>query len=175
MYDGQSHQYSVGLRLLFKFRGRFAGSLLVLGPIFLGIILLGIILPVATLAEEPSPVGLWRTIDDKTHKPRGTVRIYEENGEYFGRIESSFDPAERDKICEKCSGDRKNKPVIGLVIMRGMMRHGAEYGGGEILDPENGTTYKCRFTLSGDGERLIVQGYFLVPIIGRSQIWLRER
>ncbi len=130
-------------------------------------------LPVA-LADEPSPVGLWKTIDDHTHKPRGIVRIYEENGEYFGRIESSFNAAERSRICDKCPGDWKDKPVIGLVIMRGMVKHGTEYSGGEILDPETGTVYKCVFTVSRDGETLLVRGYFLLPLLGRTQAWIRE-
>jgi uncharacterized protein (DUF2147 family) len=133
------------------------------------------LLPAArTMADEPTPVGLWKTIDDKTHKPRGTVRIYEENGEYFGRIESSFNPAERNEICDKCSDDRRDKPVIGLVILRGMMKRGAEYSGGEILDPETGSVYKCLFTLSGDGERLLVRGYFMARLLGRTQVWMRE-
>ena len=126
------------------------------------------------MADEASPVGLWKTIDDKTHKPRGTVRIYEKNGAYFGRIESSFNPAERNEICDKCPGDRKDKPVMCLEILRGMMKHGEEYTGGEILDPETGTVYKCRFTLSGDGEMLLIRGYFVVPVLGRTQVWMRE-
>lgn len=125
-------------------------------------------------AEEPSPVGLWRTIDDRTHKARGIVRIYEKNGEYFGRIESSFDPAERNEKCEKCTGDRKGQPIIGLEIMRGMKKKGSEYSGGDILDPETGIVYKCRFTLSGDGEMLLIRGFFLVPVLGRTQVWMRE-
>jgi uncharacterized protein (DUF2147 family) len=132
------------------------------------------LLPAAiTRADEPTPVGLWKTIDDKTHKPRGTVRIYEENGRYFGRIESSFNAAEEKKICEKCSDDRKDQPILGLVILRGMMKHGTEYSGGEILDPETGTVYKCLFTLSEDGEKLRVRGYFFAPLIGRTQVWMR--
>ena len=63
--------------------------------------------------DANSPTGLWKTEDDRTHKARGTVRIYEENGTFFGRIESSFNPAELTERCGKCSGDRKDAPVIG--------------------------------------------------------------
>ena len=117
---------------------------------------------------------VWKTIDDKTHKPRGTVRIYEQNGEYFGRIESSFNPAEQMEICDKCTDDRRDKPIIGLVILRGMVKRGSEYTGGEILDPETGSVYKCRYTLSGDGGMLEVRGYFVARLLGRTQVWKRE-
>lgn len=125
------------------------------------------------IAAEPSPVGLWRTIDDRTHKPRGIVRIYEENGAFFGRIETSFDPEERVARCEKCPGERKNVPILGLVILRGITKRGAEYSGGEILDPETGWVYRCRFTLSDGGEKLFVRGYLGVSLLGRTQTWFR--
>ncbi len=122
---------------------------------------------------EPSPVGLWRTVDDRTNKPRGIIRIYEENGIFFGRIEMSFNPEELTARCDKCSGERKDAPVIGLVIMRGITKHGAEYVGGEILDPETGSIYRCRFTLSSEGAKLFLRGYFAVPMLGRTQTWTR--
>jgi uncharacterized protein (DUF2147 family) len=127
----------------------------------------------ANTAGEPSPVGLWKTVDDRTHKPRAIIRIYEENGTFFGKIENSFDPEELKARCEKCSGDRKDAPVIGLVIMRGITKHGSEYRGGEILDPETGWIYRCRFTISMEGEKLFVRGYLGLAVLGRTQTWTR--
>jgi uncharacterized protein (DUF2147 family) len=122
---------------------------------------------------EPSPVGFWRAVDDRTNKPRGIIRIYEENGIFSGRIEMSFNPEELTARCDKCSGERKNAPVIGLVIMRGITKHGAEYAGGEILDPETGSIYRCRFTLSSEGAKLFLRGYLGIPVLGRTQTWTR--
>jgi uncharacterized protein (DUF2147 family) len=124
-------------------------------------------------ASEPSPVGLWRTVDDRTHKPRGIVRIYEERGAFFGKIETSFVPEEMTARCDKCTDDRKNAPVIGLVILRGITKHGSEYAGGEILDPETGSIYRCRFTLSSEGEKLFMRGFLGMAIFGRTQTWTR--
>jgi uncharacterized protein (DUF2147 family) len=124
-------------------------------------------------AAAVSPAGLWKTFDDHTQKARGTVRIYEENGEFYGKIESSFDPKELMEHCIKCSGERKDAPVIGLVILRGIRKNGAEYDGGNILDPENGSIYKCKLTLSGDGEQLLVRGYLGISVFGRTQKWVR--
>lgn len=125
------------------------------------------------MGAEGSPVGLWKTFDDRTHKARGTIRIYEENGSFFGKIESSFNPEEYRERCGKCAGDRKDAPVIGLVIMRGMAMHGSEYNGGDILDPETGFVYRCRFLLSMDGKHLLVRGYLGLSILGRTQTWIR--
>ena len=133
------------------------------------------ILAVTMTAEELSPAGLWITVDDKTHKPRGTVRVYQENGVFFGRIESSFNPAHLTEHCDKCTDDRKDAPIIGLVIMRGITKHGGEYGGGNILDPDTGSIYRCYFTMSADGQKLFLRGYLGVSLLGRTQTWTRAR
>jgi uncharacterized protein (DUF2147 family) len=125
-------------------------------------------------AFDSSPLGEWRTVDDHTHKPRGIVRLYSKNGEIFGRIESSFDPKEAQERCELCPGERHNQPVIGLVFLRNMKKHGDEYTGGDILDPETGRVYKCTFRLENGGQKLVVRGYIGVSLLGRSQVWLRE-
>ncbi len=119
--------------------------------------------------------GLWSTQDDKTHKPRGVVRIYEDHGEYFGKIVSSFDPRDALEICSPCSGAMHNKPVIGLVILRDMKRNGNDndYTGGTIVDPDTGDVYKCKMSLEDGGAKLVVRGYIGMALFGRSQVWTR--
>ena len=137
--------------------------------------LFALLLTAGLLASSPhdTPAGLWKTVDDKTQRPRGTVRIYEQEGALYGRIETSFDPSQTNEICDKCPGDRKNKPVIGLVILSGLKKRGNEYSGGEILDPDTGWVYRCRLTLEDNGAKLIVRGYIGLPLAGRSQTWYR--
>ena len=137
-------------------------------------IVLSTFLAASAFAAAPdSPVGLWETVDDKTGRPRGLVRIYEQDGALYGRIESSFDAAEARDVCDKCPGLRRNQPIIGLVILQGLRKHGIEFSGGEILDPDTGSTYRCRLTLEDKGARLIVRGYIGLPLAGRSQTWYR--
>ena len=130
----------------------------------------------ATYAADLSPIGLWKTIDDQTGKPRGLVRITEAGGEYRGRIEKTFPkPGEDpDPRCEKCSGARQNQPVIGMTILWGLRQQADEYGGGEILDPENGKVYRARIKLEDGGKKLDVRGFIGFSLFGRSQTWLRE-
>ena len=77
-------------------------------------------IPAASLhaANLQSPIGLWKTVDDKTGKPRAVVRIYVRDGKYFGRIEQSFAPGAETRVCSVCTDERKNQPIIGLVIIR---------------------------------------------------------
>src|SRR5262245_40381803 len=123
-------------------------------------------------ADNTSIVGLWKTIDDVTGKPRGLVRIYESNGTFSGKIErglASEDNAEA--VCTKCTDARKNQPFSGMVILTGLRRDGGEYVGGEILDPDSGRVYRARVRLEGGGAQLNVRGYIGIEILGRSQIW----
>jgi uncharacterized protein (DUF2147 family) len=121
-----------------------------------------------------SPAGVWRTIDDKTGEARSTVRIYEDGGKWFGRVIAAVNPAEKDERCDKCSGERKDQPVVGMIIMWGLTQHGGQYSGGQILDPETGTIYRCQFSLTNSGKRLIVRAYVGVSLLGRTQVWLRQ-
>jgi uncharacterized protein (DUF2147 family) len=122
-------------------------------------------------------VGSWKTIDDKDDQPRSIVEIFEESGELKGAVKQIFPrPADLPgDPCEKCTGERKNKPVKGMTILWGLKRDGKEFTGGEILDPNNGKIYRCKMKLSEDGNKLLVRGFLGVSLIGRTQTWLREQ
>jgi uncharacterized protein (DUF2147 family) len=152
-----------------KFLNQTTSNFLVIGLILLSTS------DMASTAER-SPVGLWKTIDDHTGKPRGLLRITEANGEYQARVEKTF-PApgeEPNPKCEKCEGARHNQPVIGMTILWGLKKHGDEYQDGKILDPESGRIYRARIRLQDGGEKLDVRGFIGFSLIGRSQTWIRE-
>jgi uncharacterized protein (DUF2147 family) len=135
---------------------------------------LGAVTVATTFAAELSPTGLWNTIDDHSGRPRGAVQIYEQGGAFFGKVEATFDPREAAERCRRCRDDRKDKPIIGLTIIRGLKKNGDEYSGGDILDPENGMVYRCKLRLIESGSKLVVRGYFVLPLLGRSQVWIRQ-
>ena len=128
----------------------------------------------AHAAESTSPAGLWKTFDDKTGKPRAIVRIYEQDGKLFGRIEQSFTPGAETRVCVPCTDERKNQPIIGLVIIRNIKRDGNEYSGGDILDPESGSVYRCKMHLEQGGTVLVLRGYIGFSLLGRTQTWQRQ-
>jgi uncharacterized protein (DUF2147 family) len=137
----------------------------------------GLLLAAAVAAQAASPVGVWRTIDDKTGKERSIVRISETNGELQGVVEQIFDfPGDDPKhLCKDCKDERKDKPIVGMTILWGLKQKGDEWSGGEILDPKNGKIYRCKLTPSEDGKQLNVRGYIGVSLIGRSQVWHRQQ
>lgn len=128
----------------------------------------------ATLPTELTPVGLWRTVDDTTGKPRSIVRIYEEKGKYFGKVEASLNPERAGRRCDKCTDERKDQLIVGMVIIRNLAKDGEQFTGGDILDPDNGKIYHCKLKLKDQGSRLVVRGYLGASLFGRSQTWTRE-
>ena len=138
------------------------------------LIALGLISTLAAAAENP--VGLWRTIDDKSGKEKSLVRVTESNGQLQLTIEKIFrEPGEEpNPLCDKCQGEKKNKPVIGMQIGNGLKKDGDVWSGGEILDPQNGKTYKCKVWLEDKGKKLNVRGFIGVSVLGRTQVWIKE-
>lgn len=113
--------------------------------------------------------GKWKTIDDETGVAKSLVEIYKKsNGQYYGKISQLLAKVENEN-CVKCSDDRKNKPLEGLEIIRGLKKSGSEFTGGTITDPKTGKTYKC--TITRDGDKLNVRGYIGFSLIGRTQTW----
>jgi len=131
--------------------------------------------PAFALAQA-TPVGVWKTIDDKTKSERAQVRITEAGGVFSAKIEKLLAAdAKQDAVCDKCSDDRKDKPMIGLEIMRGVKKASDDntWDGGTILDAAEGKIYKVRVQTAEGGKKLEVRGFVGMPMLGRTQTWLR--
>ena len=125
---------------------------------------------------QATPAGLWRTIDDDGKTEKSTVRITAANGVLSGKVEHITDPAKAGELCAKCDGDRKDKPIVGMTIIDGAKQDpdsADKWTGGTILDPSSGTTYKLILKVVDGGKKLEVRGYVGMPMIGRTQTWIR--
>ena len=120
-----------------------------------------------------SPVGKWKTIDDKTNKEKSVVEVYEAGGKIYGKIVQLLQEKDggASKLCTKCTGSDQNKPMIGLVIVKGLKADGDEYTGGTIMDPNDGKVYKCKMEVVEGGSQMKVRGFIGFSLIGRTQIW----
>jgi uncharacterized protein (DUF2147 family) len=123
-----------------------------------------------SFAQRTSPVGKWKTVDDNTGKVKSVVEIYEKGGKLYGKVLQLFDPEKPDPKCEECATDdpRHMKPIVGLEVIRNMIKDGNEWEDGDILDPENGKVYRCKLWV--EQGKLQVRGY--IAFLYRTQTWL---
>jgi uncharacterized protein (DUF2147 family) len=120
-----------------------------------------------------NPVGLWRNVDDKTGQAKAEIRISaDSSGVLTGVIEKALIRGP-EPLCTKCSDDRRDKPKLGMEIIRGAVKADGKdvWEDGRILDPDNGSTYSLRLTPIEGGKRLEVRGS--IGPFGRTQTWLR--
>jgi uncharacterized protein (DUF2147 family) len=131
----------------------------------------------AVAQAQMSPLGLWRSIDDETKQAKAEIRISQNaSGALSGVVERSLlATPSAEPNCNLCTDDRKDKPKIGMEIIRGGQQADGKlvWEGGKILDPENGKNYSLRLTPIEGGKKLEVRGYIGAPMLGRTQTWIR--
>ena len=128
-----------------------------------------------TAFAQATPAGLWKTIDDETKVEKSLVRISDNGGVLSGKVEKILSD-KPDAKCVECTDERKGQPVQGMTILRGIKPDANEKGswvGGDILDPNNGKIYKVLLKMADGGKKLDVRGYVGMPMLGRTQTWLR--
>jgi uncharacterized protein (DUF2147 family) len=123
---------------------------------------------------QMTPVGLWKSIDDETKKEKSLVRITDSGGVLTGKIEKLLDPDKQNDVCDKCTDERKDKPILGMTIIRNAKLANDDataWTGGDITDPNNGKTYRLRLRVQDEGKKLEVRGY--IGPFYRNQTWIR--
>jgi uncharacterized protein (DUF2147 family) len=129
---------------------------------------------VSAFAAGVSPIGNWKTIDDKTGNAKSIVRISGSSGGISGTVVKLFPGALT--VCSACSGNLKDKPILGMTVMHGLKQDSSnpnEWSGGSIMDPKTGKVYRCTLTVSADGKTMTVRGYVGISLFGRSQTWIK--
>ena len=121
---------------------------------------------------QMDPTGTWKNIDDDDGKVKSHLEVYWDEDVLKAKVVKLLDNA-TVTICEKCKGEKKDKPLIGMEIMWDLTTDGDnEWSGGTIMDPKNGKEYKCKIELEED-DKLKVRGYVGMPTFGRTQYWYR--
>ena len=123
---------------------------------------------------QMTPAGLWRSIDDNSGEAKAEISIKDNGkGGLNGVVERSLLKTSSEPNCSLCTDDRKDKPKVGMEIIRGVVKAASEdiWEGGTIIDPENGKVYKLRLTPIEGGKKLQVRGY--IGPFYRNQLWQR--
>ncbi|TAN05512.1 MAG: DUF2147 domain-containing protein [Rhodanobacteraceae bacterium] len=137
----------------------------------------GLVMAAQAFAADATPVGTWTQVDDATGRPKSIIEITQlPDGTLQGVVKQVLfsDQNTTHPICDKCSGERHNQPVVGMIIMWGVKHDGDQWDGGQILDPAKGKVYKVKLTLADSGQKLDVRGYIGMPWLGRTQTWQRK-
>ena len=137
-----------------------------------GLVTMGVVFGAGLAAAAEAPVGMWKTIDEKSGRVVSEVQITEQAGKLTGTITGLTEPTDKagkPKTCTACKGDDKDKPIIGLVIIRDLVPDGDRFKSGTILDPEDGKIYKAE-VWTEDG-KLKVRGY--LGVFYKTQTWVK--
>lgn len=127
-----------------------------------------------TLGSAQEVTGKWKTVDDETGDAKSIVEVWEKDGQIYGKIIEILNPERKGKLCDKCEGAEKNKPIEGLTIIKGLVKDGNEYRGGTIFDPEKGKKYKAKIWVDEENEDMLnVRGY--IAFLYRTQTWYRVK
>lgn len=125
-------------------------------------------------AADPSIAGVWSMPilkgKDKG-KERANIEIFEKDGAYYGKIvKLSNVPA--NAVCTKCKDEKKDKPLMGMLVLWNLKRESGRYTGGKIYDVDEGREYKCSLVLVSP-DRLQVTASML--FISESHYWTRVK
>jgi hypothetical protein len=116
--------------------------------------------------------GTWQTFDETSGKVVSEVQLHDQGGKLFGKITALAEPNDargRPKVCTRCPGADKDKPIVGLVIIRALTLDGARYRGGTIMDPEDGKVYEAEVWPEDGKLKVRAQAGFL----DRTRTWVR--
>ena len=124
----------------------------------------------ASAQNATSPLGKWKTLDDKTGKAMTITEVYmTKNGTMAAKIvENLGGPA----TCASCSGEYKGKPTVGIVTLWNLKESNGVWGGGNGYKPSEDTKFKAKsIKLADGGKKLEVTG--CKAIFCRTATWVR--
>lgn len=137
------------------------------------LLLLGMLVLFSFTAKSQSVFGKWKTIDDRTGKPKAIIDIYEKEGLMYGHVVEILEEGKKDAVCSKCDGELKDQPVLGMTIIEAAkVNDNGEWKGKKLFDPQQAMTFRCKIWLNPkNSDELKVRGY--LAFIYRTQTWLR--
>lgn len=127
----------------------------------------------STLAQTVT--GKWKTYDIfNKHKAESIVELSIKDDLLYIKIVQIIPKEHRLDSCEKCTDDRKDMPITGMVILQGATFQDGVWKGASILHARNGKEYGCHISLEAP-DLLKVRGFVGYPIFGKTLYWTRVK
>ncbi|MNK22832.1 hypothetical protein D3C87_411130 [compost metagenome] len=108
----------------------------------------------------------------------GQIEIYKRGDKFFGKLAWIKEPNDangKPKTDEKNPTESlRNRPVLGLEILKNFIFDDGKWIDGTIYDPKSGKTYSCKLSLK-DTNQLSVRGFIGVSLIGRTEVFKRVK
>ena len=108
----------------------------------------------------------------------GQIEIYKKGEKYFGKLvwikEPNDEKGKPKTDIKNPTQSLRNKPILGLEILKDFSFDTDNWNDGSIYDPKTGKTYSCTLTIKKNGE-LNMRGYIGISLIGRSESWKRVK
>jgi len=132
-------------------------------------------------AADPAE-GFWISVDDKSGKVTAGWEIYANGDTLYGKI-LSVAGYPQDVKAVKCKDSYRGFPLTGKVSEMTVVGTPWIFGlsrdkpgvwiGGQVIDPDTGSVYKCRVTYHSKNDTLEMRGEIGLGI-GRSQFWRKS-
>ena len=116
-------------------------------------------------------IGKWQVINSDGGLG-GQVEVYLVDGQLFGKVTQLRPGRTPGDVCDRCSGELKDKLILGMVILKGFHPDGDDWVGGTVVDPENGKQYHGKIWSAGK-DKLYMRGYIGISLLGRTESWKR--
>ena len=136
----------------------------------------------AVHAQNPDAiVGKWWNQEKEAQ-----IEIYACDGKYCGKIvwliQPNYPAEDQKGMGGKPRVDRENpdptkkgRSILGMDLLWGFTFSGGNlWEGGNIYDPREGKTYKCKMTLETP-DQLKVRGFLGISLIGKTNEWTRVK
>lgn len=118
-----------------------------------------------------SVVGKWYSLDPNNEKET-IIELYQKEDKLYGKVVALLQEEDRKKTCKKCPNEFKDKPLLGLEILKDFTYENNLWTNGTILVPKTGKEYSCHISLDKDGA-LVIRGFVGFSLLGRSTYWYR--
>ncbi len=118
-------------------------------------------------------IGRWVNASGEAH-----VDIYKRNEKFYGKIVWLKNPKDEKGNTKtdlhNPDESMRNKPILGLEILKDFVYEGDKWTDGKIYDPKSGKTYSCNITTKSNGD-LNIRGYIGISLIGRTEVWKKVK